>query len=122
MADVTDYKVIRKPGTGYPDFEEIKFSLPKTIDVEGEAVLYFVLSISGVDGSVKLRIRLNGTQVWKGTFGAISRWGTFHAIVPANVLKGGSNKLNIDMWDWEEGDLQIYCQVSEILIFFKRVK
>ena len=122
----TDYVVIRKQSTHWaagvqsdPDPGPFTFTLPPKTMPTDPSVLYFVLSLSDVDESVKLRIRLNGKNIWNGTFGDISRWGTFHTIIGKGVIKPGENTLNFDMYDYAEDDLKIDALFSEVVLFYK---
>jgi hypothetical protein len=121
----TDYVVIREESSNWDrgtklEAGPVPFKLPAKTVPDDPSVLFFVLSLSGVEKhSVKLRVRLNGKSVWSATFGSITRWGTFHTIVGKNMIEAGENVLNFDMYDWDKEDIPMDANFSEVVLFYK---
>jgi hypothetical protein len=92
MPRVADYAIITDAFVLEFNEHIINFTVPANIDSGSRSVLGFMLKVEHVD-NMTLTIHINDTQVWqRGFSGAFESLHFFQEVIPAGVVKPGSNR------------------------------
>ena len=90
MPRVADYSIVTDSWVLEKDQTTIKFEVPDNIVADNRAILGFMLHIDSL-GVMKLKIKLNGTQVWDWKFVDETYVRFIQEVIPAGLLKPGTN-------------------------------
>jgi hypothetical protein len=116
MARVADYSIIADGWVVEAPKDTINFEVPSTIDAGSRAILGFMLDVDNLD-DMTLTIRLNGTKVWTWNYSGGSSLPVrfFQEVIPAGVVKPGTNVFSFDS---SSGDYR-FVQLSDIVVWWQ---
>jgi hypothetical protein len=122
MPKVADYSII---ADGELKSDKVTFNIPSNIDKNSRCILSFMLRVKDLHDldSVKVILSINAKNVWSHRF-YDPRYGSIQEVIPKNLLKPGSNQLDID-YEWGDPDalesLTKTVFLSDIVVFWQAV-
>ena len=122
MPIVADYKVIREEKftlqqllqTGQLDVDPVNFNLDLP-DVESRSIVAFKIDLVNAD-QFHFSVDVNGTVLLSRIFTG-ARSFTYHAVIPTNVLLGGSNTITFNAKSPTGGGS---AEISDIVLWYRR--
>jgi hypothetical protein len=116
MARVADYSIIADGWVLERDKDSINFDMPSNVDSGSRCVLGFMFDAGTLDDTT-VTVKLNGTQVWSwtasGSYDGPIRF--FQEVIPAGVLKSGSNTFKFH----SSSDDFTFLQLSDIVVWWQ---
>lgn len=115
MPRVADYSILADSWwTEGHSPDPITFSVASNVDAGSRSILSFLLHTWNAD-DMTLKIRLNGVEVWSWSYSDGERIRFFQEVLPAGLVKAGTNNLSIDS---SSGDFRM-VKVSDVVIWWQ---
>lgn len=116
MARVADYSIVADGWVVEATQDTRNFEVPSTIDAGSRSILGFMLDVANQE-SLTLTLRMNGTKVWTWHYSGGSSHPVrfFQEVIPAGVLKPGTNVFSIDSSSSEKW----FVQLSDIVVWWQ---
>ena len=117
MARVADYSIIADGWVlDQGNQNAINFDMPSNVDAGSRCILGFMFNAGSLD-DMTVTLKLNGTEVWNwtatGSSDPLIRY--FHEVIPAGVLKGGTNTFKFK----SSSDDLTFLELSDIVVWWQ---
>ena len=116
MARVADYSIVADGWVVEATQDTRNFEVPSTIDAGSRSILGFMLDVYNLD-DMTLTLRLNGTKVWTWSYSGGSSLPVrfFQEVIPAGVVKSGTNVFSFDSSSGEKR----FVALSDIVVWWQ---
>jgi hypothetical protein len=114
MPRVADYSIIADGWVVEASKDTINFEVPSNVDAGSRSILSFMLHVDNLDDTT-LTLRMNGTAVWNWNYSDGNRVRHFQEVIPAGVVKPGTNVFSFDS---SSGDFRL-VELSDIVVWWQ---
>lgn len=114
MAKVADYSIIADAWAIEGIKNKIEFEVPSNIDAGSRSILGFMLQLGSIE-DMTLTLKMNGEKVWSWNFPDGQQLRFFQEVIPAGLLKPGTNNFTFH----STSESARFVQLSDIVVWWQ---